>query len=198
MTEIPPRGSRPWRQRWPARPAGSAASWFFVTLGAGLLFTVTGRVMAVGGSCASGGPYEIAVPCPDGVELLIPLALLSAGLGVVAMVLFSPDFGVSLFGFGWLLLFGGLGTFFLQAFFVHGDPIGLIVGGVFALMGVVPLVYLLVNAPRAVFLGRVDARGRLYTPEGTRPPRPRDYLLSIGLCLFASGAGFSAALLVAG
>ena len=182
----------------PARVAGSAASWFFVSLGAGLLFAVTARVMAVGGSCASGGPYEIAVPCPPGVELLVPLALVSAALGIVAMIVFAPDFGVSLIGFGWLLLFGGLGVFFLQAFFGFGDPVGLIVGIVFVVMGVVPLGYLLFTVPRVVFLGRSDAHGRLYAPDGSQHPGASDYVLSIGIWLLASAAGFAVAAVAAG
>ncbi|MGD8169759.1 hypothetical protein ACEXOS_021315 [Herbiconiux sp. P16] len=188
------RPAPPWRRRMPARVAGSFASWFFVTLGAGLLFVVTGRVMAVGGSCASGGPYEIAVPCPAGVELLVPLSLVSAGLGIVAMVVFAPDFGVSLIAFGWLLLFGGLGTFFLQAFFGYGDPVGLIVGIVFVVMGLGPLGYLLFTAPRAVFLGRSDARGRLYAPDGAQLAGLADYVLSMGIWVLASAAGFAVAL----
>ncbi|MDO9396539.1 MAG: hypothetical protein Q7T71_08350 [Herbiconiux sp.] len=189
---------RVWRRSVPARVVGAAGAWFFVVLGAGMLFSATGRVMAVGGSCASGGAYEIAVPCPEGVELLIPLALLAAGAGIALMIVLAPDFGVSLFAFGWLLLFGGLGLFFLQAFFGYGDPVGLIVGVVFVLMGIGPIGYLLRTAPRAVFLGRVDARGRAYTPDGTQHPRFGDYLLSLGLFVAGSTAGAAVALAVAG
>ena len=39
--------------------------------------------MDIGGSCASGGPYQIATPCPAGVDVLltlgIPLGIVSAG-----------------------------------------------------------------------------------------------------------------------
>ena len=138
------------------------------------------------------------MPCPPGVELLVPLALVSAALGIVAMIVFAPDFGVSLIGFGWLLLFGGLGVFFLQAFFGFGDPVGLIVGIVFVVMGVVPLGYLLFTVPRVVFLGRSDAHGRLYAPDGSQHPGASDYVLSIGIWLLASAAGFAVAAVAAG
>ena len=58
--------------------------------------------------------------------------------------------------------------------------------------------YLLRTAPRAVFLGRVDARGRAYTPDGTQHPRFGDYLLSLGLFVAGSTAGAAVALAVAG
>src|SRR6478609_6363401 len=58
----------------------------------GVAFALTGvwlgmrSVMDIGGSCASGGPYQIATPCPAGVDVLltlgIPLGIVSAGLMV--------------------------------------------------------------------------------------------------------------------
>ena len=43
-------------------------------------------VMDLGGYCASGGPYEIEVQCPDGVSLIMflafPIGFLGAGLMV--------------------------------------------------------------------------------------------------------------------
>ena len=43
-------------------------------------------VMDIGGSCASGGPQEVATPCPTNVDVLltpgIPLGIVSAGLMV--------------------------------------------------------------------------------------------------------------------
>ena len=57
---------------------------------AGLSWAITSvwlgmrAVMALGGSCASGGPYEIAVQCPDSVSLIMflafPIGFISAGL----------------------------------------------------------------------------------------------------------------------
>jgi hypothetical protein len=44
-----------------------------------VVFLSMRSVLDVGGQCASGGPYVIATPCPDGTWLL-PLAIF-AGLG---------------------------------------------------------------------------------------------------------------------
>ena len=76
-----------------ARAAGDAATCCCICVGvAGLAFALTGvwlgmrSVMDIGGACGSGGPYEIATPCPAGIEVLLalgfPIGFVSAGLMV--------------------------------------------------------------------------------------------------------------------
>ena len=53
-------------------------------------------VMDIGGSCASGGPYVVANPCPDNVAgflaISIPLMLVAAFVGsAVAVGLGAPN-----------------------------------------------------------------------------------------------------------
>ena len=120
----------------------------------GVAFALTGvwlgmrSVMDIGGSCASGGPYQIATLCPAGVDVLltlgIPLGIVSAGL----MVWKGSRIGASYAGlvaFAWPVLFLSLGWNFLEYGvrnpFGEGVELGWFVPGViFVIMGGVPLV----------------------------------------------------------
>lgn len=109
-------------------------------------------VLDVGGQCASGGPFEIAVPCPDGTWTL-PLAIF-AGLGFVFLAVTSGTkiggLYAALPGLAWVGLFCSLGFNFLQwGIAPPADPAvdtsggGLIfvgLGLMFEVMGIVPLV----------------------------------------------------------
>ena len=46
-----------------------------------VLFYCMRAVMDIGGSCASGGPYVVARPCPS-FMLLLPLAAIPVGIAV--------------------------------------------------------------------------------------------------------------------
>ena len=79
-------------------------------------------VMDIGGTCASGGPYVVANPCPSNVAVFmtlgIPVMLISAFLGsAMAMGLGAPNLLLPM----WWLLFGSLGWNFLEYGFFHGD-----------------------------------------------------------------------------
>jgi len=110
-----------------------------------VLFRSMRAVMEVGGACASGGAYEIATPCPDGVAVLINLAiwggLLMLGLMIWATVrVHAPN----IVWLAWPALFLSLGYNFLT---FGLDPPGdagvewgwMMCAVVFALMGGVPL-----------------------------------------------------------
>ena len=152
------------------RVTGSAVSWFLFALSFTLLFQVTFSVMALGGSCASGGPYEIAVECPDSVALFAPLSifggLIAAGIGGF----FARGFGTPLTTWAWPILFCGLGGAFLYEFFGTGDPVGLILGLLFEIMGLVPLVLEVRASPQRVLLGQNAADGSQFY-EGDRARR---------------------------
>jgi len=125
--------------------AGIAASITVVFLG-------MRSVLDVGGQCASGGPYDIAVPCPDGTWTL-PLAIF-AGLGFAflagaAGARIGGIYG-SMAGLAWVGLFCSLGFNFLQwGIAPPADPsvdssgggiIFILLGVMFEVMGIVPLV----------------------------------------------------------
>ena len=152
------------------RVAASASSWFLFALSFTLLFQVTFSVMALGGSCASGGPYEIAVECPDSVAIFAPLSIFGGLIAVAINAFFARGFGTPLTVWAWPILFCGLGGAFLFAFFGAGDPIGLILGVMFEVMGVLPLLIELRGNPQRVFLGQRTANGAQYF-EGERARR---------------------------
>jgi hypothetical protein len=100
---------------------GMALAWAFLSMRA---------VMGVGGSCASGGPYEVATPCPDGawlIALAIPLLLIAMFVGSgVGMAIGAPALLLPM----WALLFTSLGWNFLEFGFTDGVDVGLLVCGV--------------------------------------------------------------------
>ncbi len=147
---------------------------------AGLAFAITSvwigmrAVMDIGGSCASGGPYEVSVQCPDKVGLMMflafPLGFLSAGL----MVWMGTRLGggyAGLVGLAWPALFLSLGWNFLEYSVHPPDAAGggivwgwLIPGIIFVLMGGIPL------------LGWFETRDHTTIVPGAPPrPTPRDF-----------------------
>src|SRR5262245_60146842 len=113
-----------------------------------VLFYCMRAVMEVGGSCASGGPYEIARPCPKGVGWMTPVSVF-AGLAALGWML-AWNHGLS--GPKWALLawpalFLSLGYNFwdygLNPPEGGGSTAGWIICGVlFVLMGGLPLLAL--------------------------------------------------------
>ncbi len=163
MISTPSRPAQPWLAiaGFLVGMAGIAGSITVVFLG-------MRSVLDVGGQCASGGPFVIAVPCPDGTWTL-PLAIF-AGLGF-AFLAFAGGTKVggiyaSLPGLAWVGLFCALGFNFLQwGIAPPADPSGdssggpglvfVLLGLMFEVMGIVPLVTsLLALRPGATKVGR--------------------------------------------
>lgn len=198
-----------WRDQPLTRIAGSALSWFVFVLSFTLLFQISLAVMVLGGYCASGGPYEIAVQCPENIWLA-PVSIW-AGLGSVALAVFGAQgFGTPLTTWAWPILFVGLGGAFLASFVLALDITGLIIGIMFVVMGLVPLVVELRASPQRVFLGQRNAGGSRFSEsdrarpslislqatdpgENTVKPRTRDWALSFGIVAVASIAGIATA-----
>lgn len=142
---------------------GTVGFVFFLTL----MFESMRSVMDVGGTCASGGPFEIRQECPEGVAWMMPVSIFGglASLGIGAIGVFREG-GPRPYAFAWSALFLALGWNFLEYAF---DPPGggglawgwLVCGVVFVLMGGVPLLGLL--APAA-------ARWALWGPTTPREP----------------------------
>ncbi|MCW2796083.1 hypothetical protein [Nocardioides sp.] len=118
-----------------------------ILLALALTWTFLGMraVMDVGGSCADGGPYVSAQPCPGGswmLALSIPLLVIVAMIGSgVAIGLSAPGLLIPMWG----LLFGSLGWNFLEYGAFSGDLVWgwIICGVVFELMAL-PTVFLMV------------------------------------------------------
>ncbi|KAA1397359.1 hypothetical protein [Aeromicrobium ginsengisoli] len=131
-------------------------------------------VMEVGGSCADGGPYVSAQPCPGGagfIGIAIPVMILATFVGsFVAISLSAPNLLVPM----WTFLFGSLGWNFLEyAITWPGgvDPGWLICGIVFELMALPGLVVI------------VMSRGAMWTSGKGASSKPDDSGLWWGIYL---------------
>jgi putative oligomerization/nucleic acid binding protein len=141
-----------------------------------LLFIEMRAVLDVGGTCASGGPYAVAQPCPDGIGLM--LLAIFGGLVWAALAFWAGTKIGGRYGavplLAWPALFGSLGFNFLQSGITPpgggGPEFGFLIPGVvFELMGVIPLVLGIVYGGSG---GRVS-RERLRAAQlaaGLRPP----------------------------
>jgi hypothetical protein len=116
-------------------------------------------VMAIGGSCASGGPYEIANPCPKGTAGLMVGGIfgwfIGAGLAGLAGSQLPGGYG-SLALLGWPALFLSLGWNFLDFGFDPANGSGtdgslVFCGVLFFLMGGVPLLFGLKGVARTLW-----------------------------------------------
>lgn len=125
-----------------------------------IAFLCMREIMAVGGSCASGGPYQVAQECPSNMWLMF--VAVAAGLlgGRLTAVGRLPG-GASLTLLAWCALFLSMAWNFFE-FGVSppapatGTQWGWIVCGiVFVVMGGLPLFYVVTNA-RQFFWGDAD------------------------------------------
>jgi hypothetical protein len=142
-----------------------------------LLFLAMRSVMEIGGSCASGGPYEVANPCPKGVGWIVPASIFGGLFFVGVAIAYGSRLGgdyATLGAFAWPALFLTLGWNFVE---YGADPPGaddgpvvswLFCAALFAVMGGLPLIGLLrpttlrkmLWPPDSDFVRRPDARLR--------------------------------------
>ncbi len=189
-----------------ATPWLAVAAYLVGMAGIALALTVTflamRGVLDVGGQCASGGPYVIATPCPDGTWLL-PLAILLGILFVFLAVATGSRIGGiygSLPGLAWVALFCSLGFNFLQyGVAALGDPeadgggiIFVLLGVMFEVMGLVPLVTTMIGLragrglPLAAGSSSVEPPGRL---DAEDPLSTSGLFGSVGRADFVGMAG---------
>lgn len=121
-----------------------------------VLFLAMRSVMNIGGSCASGGAFQIAQPCPGHVAALMPAAIWGGLIFAGLYVFFTLHYNVpSLVSLAWPALFISLGYNFLD-YAIHGQSGLFIVGVVFVLMGGVPLLWALPHLWRVYVRGQQD------------------------------------------
>ena len=202
-TDAPVR--RSWRDAAATRVFGSAFGWFSGSLAITLLFQSASALADLGGFCASGGPFVIEVECTDAIVAFTPTSILGGLVAVFIGALLAQGFGVSLLAFAWPALFVSLSITFFQTFVSRGDLTGLLIGIMFVVMGLAPLVFMMRAAPQRTVLGRVDAQGRPFWEAHParphvlsmrRPPEPGenhpsagDWALSLGVALVSSSLG---------
>ncbi len=141
-------------------PAGTVVAVLVLAITLTWTFFSMRAVMNVGGSCADGGPYVSAQPCPDGsylIAIAIPVMIITAMAGsAAALSVNAPNLLVPMWG----VLFGSLGWNFLEfAFKGAGVEAGWLVCGV---------VFWIMAAP-AVFGMLVALKNAVIAPS---PPPP--------------------------
>jgi hypothetical protein len=138
-----------------------------------LLSQIMRSVTAIGGSCADGGPYVSAQPCPQGTGaallMIFPLVLLCLGGTLWGSVTLKAPLPLWL---GWPAIFLTLGWNFLEdGFFPPPEAGGVVVGFVicgilFVLMGAAPLLLVL-----SVLRGKRRSRRAAQRPAEVPAPR---------------------------
>jgi hypothetical protein len=116
-----------------------------VTVALVWLFLSMRAVMAIGGSCASGGPYVVANPCPHNTALTTLGAIVGGIVMTALYTVFGLRAGPRITVLVWSALFVSLGwnflDFGLRAPAGSGEKVGwLACAGLFGLLGAVPLV----------------------------------------------------------
>lgn len=202
-TDAPAR--RTWRDAAATRVLGSAFGWFSGALAITLLFQAVSALADLGGYCARGGPFEIAVECTDAIVAFTPGSILGGLVAVFIGSALAQGFGVSMLAFAWPALFVSLAVTFFRSFVLFGDLSGLLIGIMFVVMGLAPLVLMLQAAPQRLLLGRVDAQGRpfweahparahvlsLRTPPaaGENHPSAGDWMLALSAAIVPALGG---------
>lgn len=180
-----------WRDHAAVRMLGSVVSWFSLALALTLLFQAVTELAALGGFCARGGPYVIAVECTDAIVIFAPGSILGGLVGLFLGTWLAQRFGASALAFAWPALFTSLAVTFVRTFVANSDWSLLITGVLFFAMGLVPLVLMLKVAAVRVLVGGVDVRGEPLWPgtPGARRPGPAEWMLSLSLMIAGVAAG---------
>jgi len=147
------------------RVVGSAGSWLLFAFSFTAFILSMLAVMGVGGTCASGGPYVIAVECPDGAGFFSLLGVYGGLAALFLSLIVAREFGTRLVVLAWPALFLTLGGMFAVvggAGFAQGGWPFLILGLLFIAMALVPLVLELRASAQRVFLGVVNIDGRRF------------------------------------
>jgi hypothetical protein len=143
-------------------------------LGLTWLNRVSSAVMNLGGSCGSGGPYEIATPCPTGAWMA-PVGIFVGLFGLAVHAFTRPPGSPALWVFAWPALFGSLGVQFLRAAAAESDAWGFWLCGVlFLLMAVAPLLMIFASDRRALVRTLLGDGLAGPEPAGAAAPDRRD------------------------
>lgn len=136
-------------------------------------------VMAIGGSCASGGPYAVARPCPAGVGWLFPVSINLGLLFVFLSTIAAAKVGwPAITWLAWPALFLALGWNFWE--YGLGPPTGggivwswIVCGVLFWAMGLAPVVLWVANPqdrPASSRVSRAARAGQRVRAATTPPP----------------------------
>jgi hypothetical protein len=194
-----------------ARLLGAVVGWFVYLLSFTLLVRSFVDVASVGGFCASGqSAYVIAHQCPPGATIFIPWVIFTGLIAVGLSVWLSGGFGMPLVAWAWPILFCVLGAGFLAEGYFAADLTGWLLGAMFEIMGLVPLVIALRAGAARAFIGTSNIMGQRFSegakarpsmmmrasanPDGAVSLRAIDVLLALILPLASACAGVYLAL----
>jgi hypothetical protein len=186
------------------RIVGSGASWLIFTFSFAAFVEGMFAVLGVGGTCADGGPYVIAVHCPENSNLFTLIGVYGGLAAVAIALILAREFGTRLIALAWPALFGTLGVVFC----LGGGPF-IVIGAFFLIMAAVPLAIELRGSVQRVFLGPRNALGQRFTEESWArttmqfkgeingsdavAPTATDWALSLGLAVIPAALGVVAA-----
>lgn len=188
------------------RIVGSFAGWLIFTVAFLLFFQTAGVVGGLGGFCAAGGPYVIAVECPEAVVVFAPVGLFGSLFGVAVAMFVARSFGTPLYLWAWPIAFVALGIqFIVGAIGGEAVVINVLLGLMFVVMGIVPLWYVIRGGAQPFLIGSANLDGQLFSYRDTGrkslfgpprsaagetvPPTPRDWVLSLGIVAVAIPLG---------
>jgi hypothetical protein len=194
------------------RIPGAVVAWLLFTFSFTLMFLAAGVLGGLGGFCASGGPYVIETECPDIVLWALPAGFFGLFIAAALGWVFQRGFSAPVIIWGWPILFIGFSFQFFAMIPLGAVFVGILCGGLFLLMGLLPLLFELRAGPRRLVLGRTtvrdvpftekpDAKRTVYVfgrsdPAAMVAPTAGDWLLSLACSLGGIAAGLSLALLV--
>lgn len=142
----------------------AAVSWVLFTTALIILTRMMLQVTAVGGFCATGGPYVIAVECTSAIAWLVPTSIVSMLIAIGLYAALAGYWGPKLTFLFWSALFCTLGWAFLHSrnFERFDSTTAWVCGVMFLLMGGLPLLGLLRNRRYTVLwiFPELDAPGQ--------------------------------------
>lgn len=164
-------------------------SWVLIAFGVALVFPSARAVLAVGGSCAEGGPYVIAVPCPGQTTLLTSVGIIAFMAGSLLSLFGQRGFGVPAWGYGWAALFGAGAAAFFEAGLREDVGAWHLCGWIFVALALGAAPMLFIWWPRSVLGSRAldgseSAEGRYGVIDG---------VVVVAVCALAIVAGIAAA-----
>lgn len=187
MSEPQSSAATPSRTDGPAwRIAGAAGGWLLFTFFTTLFLRAALAVLFLGGYCASGGPYVIAVECPRAVAIVVPWSIFLTLAAVYAGTMLQRGFGTPLLSWAWGLAFGALGIGSIVGGVIAGGVWNFIGGAMFLLFSIPVLVFEFRQSPLRFFIGATNLReqGFIVRTGGLkrmfrRKPSKQDYVQEV-------------------
>jgi hypothetical protein len=185
-------------------------SWFIFSTSYFLLVYALQAVVAVGGRCVSGhSAFQIRQYCPEAATAFLPWVIFTALIAAAIGLIFAYGIGIQLVSWIATILMGSLALLF----FSGGGVEGVLLGLMFVVFAVLPLVHEIRASVPRLFIGSMSISGRQFqespkakksltqrlepNPEGATRPTGGDWAISLlGFAIPAVAGYFVATLWV--